>query len=64
MTGILKVNFIKKPLRTTAKTGEKCPESGVWEVVGSPSTTALIAVGNTMPPYSAKAVTWMLIRYA
>jgi hypothetical protein len=64
MTGILKVNFMKKPLRTTAKTGEKCPESGVWEVVGSPSTTAPIAIGNTMPPYSGKAVTWMLIRYA
>jgi hypothetical protein len=33
------------PLGTTARTGELCPESGVWEVVGSPSTTAPIAQG-------------------
>lgn len=54
----------KKPLGTKAKTGEKCPESGVWKVVGSPSTTAPISEGNTMPPYSGNAVTWELILYA
>lgn len=54
----------RKPIGTLAKTGEKCPESGVWEVVGTPSTTAPIAEGNTMPPYQNKAVTWKLIRYA
>lgn len=47
-----------------AKTGEKCPESGVWKVVGYPSTTAPIAKGNTMPPYASKAVTWSLIQTA
>lgn len=52
------------PLRTTARTGEKCPESGVWEVFGSPSTTAPIAKGNRMPPYAGKAVTWRLKSYA
>ena len=54
----------KKPLGTKAKTGEKCPESGVWEVVGTRSTTAPIAEGNRMPPYGGDAVTWKLIRYA
>lgn len=54
----------KKPIGTTAKTGEKCPESGIWKVVGTPSTTAPIAVGNKMPPYNRKAVTWRLIQYA
>lgn len=54
----------RKPLGTTARTGEKCPESGVWEVVGTPSTTAPISEGNTMPPYANKAVTWKLIQYA
>jgi hypothetical protein len=49
---------------TTAKTGEACPESGVWEVVGYPTTTAPIARGNRFPPYSGKAVTWKLVRYA
>lgn len=51
-------------LGTTAKTGEKCPESGVWRVVGTPTTTAPIAKGNTMPPYQGKAVTWELVRLA
>lgn len=54
----------RKPIGTTARTGEKCPESGVWKVVGNPSTTAPISKGNTMPPYDNKAVTWELIQYA
>ena len=52
------------PIGTTARTGEKYPESGIWKVIGSPSTTAPIAKGNTMPPYGGKAVTWKLIQYA
>ncbi len=54
----------RSPIGTTARTGEKCPESGVWKVVGTPSTTAPIAEGNTMPPYDNKAVTWKLTAYA
>lgn len=54
----------RAPIGTTAKTGEVCPESGVWKVVGTPTTTAPIARGNRMPPYSGKAVTWSLIQYA
>lgn len=49
---------------TKASTGQKCPCSGVWQVVGTPSTTAPIAKGNTMPPYSGKAVTWKLVQLA
>ncbi|MFI7536262.1 hypothetical protein [Streptosporangium sp. NPDC049376] len=51
-------------LGSTARTGEKCPASGVWEVVGTPSTTAPIAQGNIMPPYRNAAVTWKLKSYA
>ncbi|MDQ3233659.1 MAG: hypothetical protein M3Q07_17720 [Pseudobdellovibrionaceae bacterium] len=54
----------KAPIGTTAKTGEKCPESGVWEVEGEPSTTAPIAANNVFPPYKDKGVVWKLIRYA
>lgn len=54
----------RAPLGTTAKTGEICPESGVWKVEGTPSTTAPIARGNRMPPYDGRAVTWRLTRYA
>jgi hypothetical protein len=53
-----------KPIGTTAKTGETCPESGVWESQDNGPTTAPIAVGNRMPPHNGKAVTWKLIRYA
>jgi hypothetical protein len=52
------------PIGTTARTGQVCPESGVWQVVGSPTTTAPIARGNRMPPYRGNAVTWKLVRYA
>jgi len=54
----------KAPIGTTAKTGETCPESGIWKVVSNPSTTAPIAKGNIMPPYNREAVTWQLIQYA
>ena len=54
----------RKPLGTKARTGETCPESGVWKVVGTPTTTAPISKGNRMPPYDDKAVTWELIEYA
>lgn len=51
----------RKPIGTTAKTGEICPESGVWSTTG---TTAPIAKGNKMPPYNYKAVIWTLIQHA
>lgn len=54
---------MRKPLGTTAHTGEACPESGVWKPQ-SGATTAPIAKGNRMPPYDGKAVTWVLIQYA
>lgn len=55
----------KTPLGTKKRTGETCPESGVWKVDDLyDSTTAPIAKGNTFPPYKGKAVTWALIRYA
>lgn len=54
----------KQPIGTTAKTGEICPESGVWKVIGVHTTTAPIAKGNKMPPYNNQAVTWQLIQYA
>jgi hypothetical protein len=53
----------RAPLGTRARTGEVCPESGVWQVAGG-STTAPIAKGNRMPPYGGQAVIWQLIAYA
>lgn len=53
----------KKPIGTTAKTGEICPESGIWKPGGG-GDTAPIAEGNRMPPSGGNAVTWTLIQYA
>lgn len=64
MASMSNVQARRAPIGTTARTGEVCPESGVWEVIGKPSTTAPIAKGNRMPPYNNQAVTWKLIRYA
>lgn len=52
------------PIGSTGRTGQTCPESGIWAVVGTPTTTAPIAKGNTFPPYGGKAVTWKLTQYA
>jgi hypothetical protein len=60
----LRKKQMKAPIGTRARTGENCPESGVWKVVGTPTTTAPIAKGNTMPPYNRQAATWELTQYA
>lgn len=54
----------KAPIGTRKRTGETCPESGVWRSDDYPSTTAPIAKGNTFPPHNGKAVYWILIQYA
>lgn len=54
----------RKPVGTTARTGERCPESGIWKSLDTPSTTAPIAEGNVMPPHNGKAVTWQLTAHA
>jgi len=58
------VSMTRKPIGTEARTGDICPESGVWRVKSQPTTTAPIAKGNKMPPYNGKAVVWVLIQYA
>lgn len=54
----------RKPIGTSARTGERCPESGDWKVTSNPSTTAPIAQHNVMSPYGNQAVVWQLVRYA
>lgn len=52
------------PIGTLARTGQRCPESGVWQAQLTPYETAPIAEHNVMPPYRGVAVNWKLIRYA
>lgn len=46
----------------TASSGDVCPCSGEWEIVGTVTTTAVLAQGKVMPEYYGKKVLWMLIR--
>lgn len=55
---------LRKPIGTTASTGQRCPESGVWQAQKSPFGTAPIAEHNVMPPYHGVAVVWKLVQYA
>lgn len=48
--------------RVTASSGEFCPCSGEWEIVGTVTTTAVFAKGIPMPEYYGRKVFWMLIR--
>lgn len=54
--------YRKLPIGTQVRTGEVCPESGLWQP-GSNKTTAPIARGNKMPPYGGYAVVWTLVQY-
>ena len=59
------MNYMSRtPLGTKVRTGERCPESGVWESQDSKPTTAPIAKGNVMPPHGGSAVYWKLVQYA
>ncbi|SHF14453.1 hypothetical protein [Dysgonomonas macrotermitis] len=54
--------MMKPRLGMTARTGDKCPKSGVWKVVGIPDTvTTSVSRGNKMPQNANKSVTWKLI---
>lgn len=54
---------MKKPhLGMTARTGEKCPKSGVWKMLGTLDTVTLsVSRGNKMPPHGNRSVNWRLI---
>ena len=52
------------PLGTTGRTGEKCPESGVWQAIANPGGEIPLSKGETFPPHNNQAVTWKLVRYA
>ena len=55
----------KVAIGTKRRTGEVCPESGVWKVDDpTDTTTGPFAEGNRFPPYRGRAVTWMLVAYA
>ena len=46
----------------TASSGDVCPCSGEWEIVGTVTTTAVLAQGKVMPAYYGRKVVWVLVR--
>lgn len=53
----------KKPLGTIARTGENCPESGIWKTNKRPTTSIPFTVGTRMPAYEGKPMLWRLVTY-
>ena len=53
---------MKPRLGMIARTGEKCPKSGVWKVQGTLETVTLsVSRGNKMPMHGNRHVNWKLI---
>ena len=54
--------MMKPRLGMTARTGDKCPKSGVWKALGTPETVTLsVSRGNRMPMHGNRNVSWKLI---
>lgn len=54
--------MMKPRLGMTARTGDKCPKSGVWKAMGTSETVTLsISRGNKMPAHENKSTNWRLI---
>lgn len=54
--------MMKPRLGMTARTGEKCPKSGVWRALGlSETVTQSVSRGNRMPANENKHVNWKLV---
>jgi nucleoside 2-deoxyribosyltransferase len=54
----------KVPIGTFFNSGEKCPESGVWQSQTSPSEVFKINEGETFPQWHSLNVLWELISYS
>lgn len=48
------------PPGTKAKTGEACPQGGVWHPVGNAKEERSIGIGNRMPPTPKGETHWVL----
>lgn len=57
------LNKFRFPVGTRRKTGERCPENGLWRVVGNRQTTAQLRRGQSIPEFFGIEVTWMLVEY-
>ncbi|HEX3009010.1 MAG TPA: hypothetical protein VHO90_15510 [Bacteroidales bacterium] len=54
---------MKIQVGTLAKSGERCPETGLWEVQDCQAITFVMNKGNILPPYKGNEVYWKFIDY-
>ena len=57
------LNF-KKPLGTIARTGELCPEDGIWKTDKKPTTSIQYKKDLKMPAIEGKPMIWKLVSYS
>lgn len=55
---------LRKPLGIFARSGEKCPETGIWMSATTPSKTLKKSEGTIMPMFMSSNVKWKLVRYS
>ena len=55
-------NF-KKPLGTIARTGESCPEDGIWKTQEKPTTSIQFIKNIKMPGIQGRPMIWKLVQY-
>lgn len=48
---------------TMARTGDICPETGIWEVQDCASITFILNEGSVIPNYKGNNVMWKLVDY-
>jgi hypothetical protein len=56
------LNF-KKPLGTIARTGELCPEEGIWKTQEKPTTSIQFIKNIKMPGIQGRPMIWKLVSY-
>jgi hypothetical protein len=55
---------LRNLLGTIARTGEECPESGMWRTKKDPPTSTMpFTKGLKMPHYEGRAILWKLVSY-
>ena len=50
--------------RIVARTGDICPESGIWKALDDPGQSVAIVIGSRMPPLRGRKVDWVYARAA
>lgn len=69
INSVLRERFLKSmknpsPSAFHARTGEICPQSGTWTLVGDPRTSISVSKGDRMPSLKKRRVVWVQLKAA